>query len=309
MANTDILKRALSTKVYFQRVTALFDPQMAFSKCELHLTSKFSGFKRFLRLSTIFDAKKSMTLYARDGENIKKALSTVLKIEPNETEARCVVAITELLAPLCREVLLGNYYGEESFTPPISASAIGLGSLTTWHGCPDLRLRAGSPGPELNIILPNNSPEDEESEEESDGDGVNVEIKKKVHRLFRSVMSQAVATAVVASFINNNKHETSITPLIVMCKKFMHLCLYDCISDVLLVCEEVALSVDGVVSESGLALIWLMLHCRYVLRKNHYPRHACAARWVCVCVSLCYLTSHFSNVRLSHKRYDLPNRQ
>ena len=37
--------------------------------------------------------------------------------------------------------------------------------------------------------------------------------------------------------------------------------------------------------------------------------------WVCVsvclsvCLSVCYLTSHFSNVRLSHKRYDLSNGQ
>ena len=28
-----------------------------------------------------------------------------------------------------------------------------------------------------------------------------------------------------------------------------------------------------------------------------------------VCLCVCYLTSHFSNVRLSHKRYDLPNGQ
>ena len=111
-----------------------------------------------MRLSTLFDVKKRMTLYARAGDDMIKALSTVLKIDPNETEARCTVEIAELLAPLCREVLLGNCYGGGSFTPPISVSAIGLGSSTTWHGCPDLRLRAGSPGPELNIILPNNSP-------------------------------------------------------------------------------------------------------------------------------------------------------
>ena len=30
---------------------------------------------------------------------------------------------------------------------------------------------------------------------------------------------------------------------------------------------------------------------------------------VCLCVCVCYLTSHFSNVCLSHKRYDLPNGQ
>ena len=30
---------------------------------------------------------------------------------------------------------------------------------------------------------------------------------------------------------------------------------------------------------------------------------------VCLCVCVSVLTSHFSNVRLSHKRYDLPNGQ
>ena len=50
------------------------------------------------------------------------------------------------------------------------------------------------------------------------------------------------------------------------------------------------------------------------------PRRACAARvtvvgsvCLCVCVSVClcvcYSTSHFSNVRSSHKRYDLSNGQ
>ena len=42
------------------------------------------------------------------------------------------------------------------------------------------------------------------------------------------------------------------------------------------------------------------------------PRRACAARVtvvVCVCLSVCYSTSHFTGVRSSHKRYDLLNRQ
>ena len=35
----------------------------------------------------------------------------------------------------------------------------------------------------------------------------------------------------------------------------------------------------------------------------------CVCVCLCVCVSLLPLTSHFSNVCLSHKRYDLPNGQ
>ena len=46
------------------------------------------------------------------------------------------------------------------------------------------------------------------------------------------------------------------------------------------------------------------------------PRRACAARvtvvvpvCLCVCVCVCYSQSHLSNVRSSHKRYDLLNGQ
>ena len=50
---------------------------------------------------------------------------------------------------------------------------------------------------------------------------------------------------------------------------------------------------------------------RYALGEDLITLSAHAQRgygsWVCV--SVCYLTSHFSNVRLSHKRYDLPNGQ
>ena len=48
-----------------------------------------------------------------------------------------------------------------------------------------------------------------------------------------------------------------------------------------------------------------------------YPEEGCIINFdlntvvgsVCVCVSVCYSTSHFSNVCSSHKRYDLLNGQ
>ena len=56
--------------------------------------------------------------------------------------------------PVRKEIGRGREMGNNRvqcppFIPPISVSAIGLGSPTTWHGCPDLRLRAGSPGAEF----------------------------------------------------------------------------------------------------------------------------------------------------------------
>ena len=183
----------------------MFEPQVAFSYVQLHLSSSFHGLKRFIHVSTLLDVEKSIKLYNKAGDDIKKVLSTPWKLDPNQRKARCAVDIGGLLAPLCREVLLENRYGGELFAPPITVSSLGLGSPTTWHGCPDLRLRPASPGPELNIILPNNSPQDEEEseeEQESEGEAVNVEIKKKLQKLFIKARSQAVATTVVASLIN-----------------------------------------------------------------------------------------------------------
>ena len=177
------------------------------------------------------DVEKSVKLYSKAGDEIKKALSTSLK-DDNQSEARCAVELAGLVAPLCREVLIENRYGGEIFAPPIRMSSLGLGSPMTCHGYPDLRLQAASPGPDVNILIPTILPEDEaeesEEEQDSDGDAINVE-RKKVHFLFKNVSSQAVAITVVASFINSNKHNITITPILLMCKKYVYVCIYECI--------------------------------------------------------------------------------
>ena len=126
----------------------MFDPQVAFSKCELQISTQISGLKRFIRLSALVDVEKCVKLYSEAGDEIKKALSTSLKYD-NQSEVVCAVELAGLVAPLCREVLLENRYGGESFPLPIRTSSLGLGSPLTWHGSPDLRLRGTSPGPEF----------------------------------------------------------------------------------------------------------------------------------------------------------------
>ena len=46
----------------------------------------------------------------------------------------------------------------------------------------------------------------------------------------------------------------------------MHLRVH---TDILLISESITLSSDGMLCEIGLAVIWLMLHCRYVLHKSY----------------------------------------
>ena len=268
MADVNLLRQALRSKLYFQQVSSMFDPRVAFSRCELHVSSKFAALKSFTRLSTLVDVEKCETLYTTASDDIKKVLSTLLN-DKSQTEARCAVELAEIIAPLCREILIENRYNGESFSPPIRMSCLGLGSSMTWHGCPDLRLRATKPGPEINILISTSLPEDdEESEEEqdSDGDSINIEIKKNIISPFKNVGSQALATTVVASFINNNKHNIAITPVLLMCKRRVYVCIYECVKDI---SESVKLSTDGVLCELGVAIIWVMLHCRCVLHESY----------------------------------------
>ena len=292
MADVNLLRQALRSKLYFQQVSSMFDPRVAFSRCELHVSSKFAALKSFTRLSTLVDVEKCETLYTTASDDIKKVLSTSLNDE-SQTEARCAVELADIIAPLCREVLIENRYNGESFSPPIRMSSLGLGSSMTWHGCPDLRLRATSPGPEVNILISTSLPEDdEESEEEqdSDEDSMNVEIT-----LFKNVRSQALATTVVASFINNNKHNITITPVLLMCKRHVYVCIYECVQDILFISESVKLSTDGVLCELGVAIIWVMLHCRCVLHESYLPLTYSVTRLFSGSFSLMCIGNHSSN--------------
>ena len=61
------------------------------------------------------------------------------------------------------------------------------------------------------------------------------------------------------NFMNFNYYNQSMSAVLPMCKKLVHVCFYDCVADILLVLEAQDLF-DG--SGVGLALIWLILNLR-----------------------------------------------
>ena len=64
--------------------------------------------------------------------------STTKRQETDVMVALC----KEIFVPLCREVLLERRYNTRiSHVPELQSGDLGLGSVATWHGTPDARLR------------------------------------------------------------------------------------------------------------------------------------------------------------------------
>ena len=106
-------------------------------------------------------------------------------------------------------------------------------------------------------------PEPDLEEHDTSGDSINVQGKVNCRRTLNNVLSQLVALTVVSSFTARNRHGFLITPVLLICKKRVRVCFYQCVDDILLLSEEVALmSSDGVVHPRGLFFIWIILHFR-----------------------------------------------
>lgn len=76
--------------------------------------------------------------------------------------------------------------------------------------------------------------------------------------------------AIVTSFIENNRHTdlNSLVPVIMMCLPTTVICLYDCITDELLLSETFEwIAYDskdcGTIVKSGIFLLWIAIHHRY----------------------------------------------
>ena len=59
----------------------------------------------------------------------------------------------------------------------------------------------------------------------------------------------------------------------------------------------------------GMWLEKLMCICTKIITLGAHAQRGYGSCVLCVCLSVCYSTSHFSNVCSSHKRYDLLNGQ
>ena len=177
-----------------------------------------------------------------------------------------VTLCREIFVPLCREVLLESRYTTRiSQIPKLQVGDLGLGSVDTWHGTPDARLRG------MEVVWRKDSEEisalveeivsDNEGSVQSDGTSTAVEgkvLSKEAN------LPQAVGTCVVASFTAKTRHpeHKALVPTVLIDEKQFRVCLYDCDKDVLLISTSKLLATKGELSRSGMALLWLVINHR-----------------------------------------------
>ena len=202
--------------------------------------------------------------------------------KPSEREVMLSIAC-EIMAPFCQEVLmerraqgsLSSYLSRRQNPPYLSrrqnpsnvkCANLGMGTISTWHGTPDLRVR--SKGVEF-VCLDVEEGEDNVAAADSDdesslsSDGQTTTFEGKI--TFNSAnLQKAIATCVVSSFTERNCHpgKLPIIPTILSDQNFLRVILYDCEKDILLVSPSKNLSTKGTLSTSAMALLWVVLNHR-----------------------------------------------
>ena len=80
---------------------------------------------------------------------------------------------------------------------------------------------------------------------------------------------QTIATCVTASFTENTRHPSkpAIVPTILIDEYFFCMCLYDCKKDILLISNPKNISTNGSLSQSAMALLWVVLNHRQFLQE------------------------------------------
>ena len=163
-----------------------------------------------------------------------------------KSESQLMLCIcSEILVPLSREneVFLETRYHSLLTTANIGVevASIGIGSVKTWHGTPDARVRGAS-------VVVKMTPDDET--DISDG---------------TTNLPQAIATCVISSFTERKLHPRlqSCVPTILFDEMQFRVIMYDCEMDVLLISEAIDLETRSHLSQSAMTVLWLVLNHRY----------------------------------------------
>jgi hypothetical protein len=140
-----------------------------------------------------------------------------------------------------------------------------MGSLTTWHGTPDIRVRG------VEFVVKDVSERekndietemcDSGGETTSDGGSTPIEVK---YSYMASNLPQTIATCVISSFTERSlhPHKQIVVPTILMAREQFRVCLYDCERDVLLISEPKLLATKEQLSRSAVAFLWLVINHR-----------------------------------------------
>ena len=155
-----------------------------------------------------------------------------------ESERTILIDVcTNILLPLCNEVILDWRYEEslsimQQHLPTLTCGAIGLGTLETWHGTPDGRVREG----EVHLLCSKTDKGDAGSDEESNGTGFEGKIS-----ISKADLPRVVAMSVVSAFTEHTLHPdmSAMVPCILFGKNQFRVCLYHCERDILLLSSEI----------------------------------------------------------------------
>ena len=149
----------------------------------------------------------------------------------------------------------------------VSSMHLGMGNYHTWYGTPDARIR-GSVS-EVDLLTSS------ESEEDQLGNSVCLEAKKC--SVFGNNYSQLISTAVVSSFVEHNNHDhlNSAVPTLLINQHVAYICVYDCVSDILLISDEIIFKAEGKIVKEAAYLLWLTLNHRQFLCKVDLTSEVC----------------------------------
>ncbi len=255
-------RKIRDTKFGVYEIIHNFDPRTTFSTLDLHFTSNqhvsLQSLMHFSPDSIIVDPDSTVqsALEKLDAQLKKKAR---LDIDYNVLENVIMCELIKLvLHPLSSQTIMGKKYKhwiEEEFgAGQVEIGFWGIGSLNTWHGQPDARLR-GSSSSSVDVV----GVEDED-EGETDAASVILETKRSTKK-----MSQIIGLSVVSSFTEKKLHpsDNPLVPTILVNCRSVRVILYDCMEDVLLVSDKVnLLDYKGQMLADATLFLWLFLNHR-----------------------------------------------
>ena len=256
------------------KVSSDFCSHSSFSAVDFHLAAHAPGACQVaLPVKDLFKveevANPAFTSALEFIANSRSHMWPLFTTSANLRETEVMVRIcSQILVPLSSEVVLENRYRSilARKRTPVQAGDIGLGSVDTWHGTPDARVRGTDVvllrASEDKSVVEDVVSEDDVSEEEG-SDGATTEVEGKVLATEANLV-QAIATCVVASFTAKSRHpeKQALVPTILIDETQFRVCLYDCEKDILLISTSKTLHSKGGLSRSGMALLWLVINHR-----------------------------------------------
>ena len=145
------------------KVTSPFCPTASFSSVTFDLAAHVDVETQSTRLALPFDSlfnvdvdvkpasRETLEFISTSRKHLWPPLYPDPTFKPSERAVVLKIA-SEILVPLCKEVLLekraraalsSHLSGRQSLALKLRCADLGLGTVKTWHGTPDLRVRGG----------------------------------------------------------------------------------------------------------------------------------------------------------------------